>query len=318
MVDAGFLRTVDDGLRDPRAFAYDMVILDELRSLADRFCADPPRVAIEGRPWFPTPRTVRAMIFVETGGPASGKPDFDTFPLQVGKLSADKALPAMQAGNGAPKADQGAGLVPTDAARKILQASTGKHGRGAIQGEANVRLGINYLIMLQVSAMKSVSTKLVGPALERAIGAGDSFSTLAGRHGSTVEAIAAANEGVDSNRLRLGQKILVPPAEMVPTLGFDAAIPDTQVPAWIARRYNGGRDPAYAEKLRYIFAAFGRTGTATKAPGSADAGMGDAGTRDAGIGAPGSPGDAGVPMLDRFALQTMSYACGCHDCAKLF
>lgn len=44
------------------------------------------------------------------------------------------------------------------------------------------------------------------------IRAGDTFYVLAQRYGTTVSAIAAANPGVDPNRLRIGQQICIPVA----------------------------------------------------------------------------------------------------------
>ncbi|MBI2929835.1 MAG: LysM peptidoglycan-binding domain-containing protein [Verrucomicrobia bacterium] len=45
---------------------------------------------------------------------------------------------------------------------------------------------------------------------------GDSFSRIGKKHGVTAAAIAAANPGVDSTKLKIGQKLLVPPASPKP------------------------------------------------------------------------------------------------------
>ncbi|MFO7296212.1 MAG: LysM domain-containing protein, partial [Clostridia bacterium] len=42
------------------------------------------------------------------------------------------------------------------------------------------------------------------------IRAGDTFFSLARRFGTTVDAIMAANPGVDPNRLQIGQRICIP------------------------------------------------------------------------------------------------------------
>ncbi len=54
---------------------------------------------------------------------------------------------------------------------------------------------------------------------------GDSFATIAKSHGTTIKAIAAANPGVDSTRLKIGQKLQLPPP--IPT-AMSAAAPPTE------------------------------------------------------------------------------------------
>ncbi len=53
-------------------------------------------------------------------------------------------------------------------------------------------------------------------ATEYTVLKGDSFSRIGKKHGVTAAAIAAANPGVDSTKLRIGQKLLVPPASPKP------------------------------------------------------------------------------------------------------
>ena len=48
------------------------------------------------------------------------------------------------------------------------------------------------------------------PGFFYTIQAGDTFFTLAQRYGTTVQAIQAANPGVDPNRLQIGQRICIP------------------------------------------------------------------------------------------------------------
>ena len=51
----------------------------------------------------------------------------------------------------------------------------------------------------------------VPSASEYVVQAGDSFYTIAKNHGTTIAAIQAANPGVDSRRLKIGQKLVLPP-----------------------------------------------------------------------------------------------------------
>jgi LysM repeat protein len=45
---------------------------------------------------------------------------------------------------------------------------------------------------------------------------GESFTTIAKQHGITIAALAAANPGVDSRRLQIGQKLVIPPPTAAP------------------------------------------------------------------------------------------------------
>jgi LysM repeat protein len=64
-------------------------------------------------------------------------------------------------------------------------------------------------------------------ATEYTVLKGDSFSRIGKKHGVTAAAIAAANPGVDSTKLRIGQKLLVPPASPAKT----AQVPTVDTPS---------------------------------------------------------------------------------------
>jgi len=288
MLDSGFTKTINAGIYDERATFYDATIIAELRTQRDRLCKDPQDLPIEGTPWFPTPLCIRAMIFVESGGPAGpskGKM-FDEFPMQVGYRKADKALGAMQAGVASAKATQGAGIVPTPAVMGILRASLEKNGRAWLQGTANVRLGINYIFMLQVRQMKQVSKQKVGPPELYVVGSGDSLEKIAKRQGSTVEAILLANLGVTKTTLlKKGDKLEVPPAEHSPAMVFGDPPKENEVPDWLHKRYNVG-DASYPAKLRYVMNAFReRANYVVKVP-------------------------------DLLAMRSLNFSCRCDNCGE--
>ncbi|MBX9698572.1 MAG: LysM peptidoglycan-binding domain-containing protein [Acetobacteraceae bacterium] len=259
MLTEGFKRDMKAGVQSTRAFQYDSVILDELRALRDRLCGEAPQIPFEGRPWFPSPLLVRAMILIEGGGPAgpqSGRMH-DDFPMQVGYRKADEGLPALQAGNGNDKANQGAGVIPTLGARKILLASTGKDGRAAIQGAANVRLGITYILVLQVTKMGFYSERLEGPSKQVTVGKGGSLDQIAADHGSRADVIFAANPELKSPAaIKPGQLLVVPPARLAPKPVFGKAPKDADVLEWLANHYNYGDREHYAEKLRFVMDLF--------------------------------------------------------------
>ena len=67
-------------------------------------------------------------------------------------------------------------------------------------------------------------TPVIPPPLPAATGAsqhvvvkGDSFSTIAKKYGVTSKAVAEANPGIDSTRLKIGQKLAVPPPSRTAT-----------------------------------------------------------------------------------------------------
>jgi LysM repeat protein len=53
----------------------------------------------------------------------------------------------------------------------------------------------------------------VGLVREHAVVKGDTFSSLAREYGTTISAIAKANPNADPAKLRIGQKLLIPPVE---------------------------------------------------------------------------------------------------------
>jgi LysM repeat protein len=55
---------------------------------------------------------------------------------------------------------------------------------------------------------------------------GDSFYTIAKAHGITVKAIEAANPGVDARKLKIGQKLVLPPAGAAPAMSATAVAPE--------------------------------------------------------------------------------------------
>jgi LysM repeat protein len=64
------------------------------------------------------------------------------------------------------------------------------------------------------------------PAMsEYVVQSGDSFYTIAKNHGTTITAMQAANPGVDSRRLKIGQKLVLPAPNATSTTGAFAPAP---------------------------------------------------------------------------------------------
>jgi LysM repeat protein len=74
-----------------------------------------------------------------------------------------------------------------------------------------------------VSPVPPVSTGTT----EYVVKSGDSFYTIAKSHGTTIKAIEAANPGVDSRRLKIGQKLVLPDAGAIGLTSAPAPAPTT-------------------------------------------------------------------------------------------
>ena len=53
-------------------------------------------------------------------------------------------------------------------------------------------------------------------AIHGIINEGDNFTNIASRHGVTVQAVIKANPAVDSNRMQIGQVLIIPSPEAKP------------------------------------------------------------------------------------------------------
>lgn len=71
---------------------------------------------------------------------------------------------------------------------------------------------------------------------------GDSFSKIAAKYGVTVSAIAAANPGVSSNRLQIGQKLNLPTGSKASAESAVPASPKAAPPAPVETRQSGTLD----------------------------------------------------------------------------
>ncbi len=84
-----------------------------------------------------------------------------------------------------------------------------------------------------VSPAPAVPTAVEGT--EHTVMKGDSFYTLARKYNVSTKAIAAANQGVDSTKLKIGQKLKIPAAS--PASASISPIPDSSAPGGIEKVY---------------------------------------------------------------------------------
>lgn len=176
-------------------------------------------------------RLVKAMIWTESGGPTNRA--WTSRPIQIGNPG-DPGLAALLNGK------EGGELIIPPAHRAHLTISS------AISSpEMNIRAGVAYLLMrLAKFEVASVPDTRDGGIHEIAVQAGDSFSRIAAKHGTTISVLRAHNP--TAVVLRPGQSLKYRKASLRKVIiGWDVATPEA-----IARLYNVG-DPAYATKLRY-------------------------------------------------------------------
>ena len=89
---------------------------------------------------------------------------------------------------------------------------------------------------LAIGQQVCIPSPRVCPGTVYTIAAGDTIFALANRFNTTVEAILAANPGIDPNRLQIGQEICIPvPAPPCPGFTYTVAAGDTVFS--LARRF---------------------------------------------------------------------------------
>ncbi|MDR3227900.1 MAG: LysM peptidoglycan-binding domain-containing protein [Puniceicoccales bacterium] len=101
-----------------------------------------------------------------------------------------------------------------------VRGGTGTTGGGTVRGGGTTTVGgsttggtVTPPVRVDPPAPPVVNH---GAATVHLIKVGENFSTLARRYGVTLEAIEAANTGVSSNKLRIGQKINIPARPATP------------------------------------------------------------------------------------------------------
>lgn len=179
----------------------------------------------------PSAKLIKGILWVESGAASA---QWKTKPMQIG-VTGDPGLAAFLGGK------EGGEIIMPAATKKILTASTVRS-----DPKHNLRAGVGYLIMRSANfSHKSVIN--AGAALEHeTVKAGDSFSKIATRVGSTTDIISSLNPG--KKMLKPGEKIAYKKGSVQKYVtswrAFDAAL--------VATRYNGGGDPNYEKKLNFV------------------------------------------------------------------
>lgn len=228
MLSPKWTATMDAAVADPRAAAYDQTVQSELRDYTARLGST--RGYVE-----PSFRLIKALLLIESGGPAASS--------WRGRVA--------QIGN---PGDPGYGVLKAGAENSALVMSPDLRARLADTPINDPTLNVRAAIaLIFAKAVQATTTSVVDPAdplmRQHVVGKGDSLSRIARIERSTVPDIRASNPAV-SPSLHLKEKVNYHHASMV-----------SQVSGWstidagfLARKYNGGGDLDYADKLNYVLA----------------------------------------------------------------
>jgi hypothetical protein len=227
-LDARWKSTVDDGIANTAWDAYDELLRREIADYNLRLPAiSQGYVHVD---W----KIAKAMLWVESGGPSSRA--WTGRVLQIGNPG-DPAYKIIQ------ERREGSELIVSDALKRDLG--------GKIDAPAlNIRFALAYLFTrMAMLAFRSIEDPQARTQ-EYTVVAGDSLQKIAGKVGTTLEALRRMNP--TANVLQPRQLLQYRKARMGHQITgwrrFDAST--------IADRYNGGGDAAYAEKLQYVLALF--------------------------------------------------------------
>ena len=226
-LDAGWTRTMDDGLTNAAWDEYDPLIKAEVAEYNTRLAVTPAFVVID---W----KIFKAMVWAESGGPSN--PAWKTRPMQIGH--------PLDPGYGALKKQEGAApVILSDALKKEI---TGDIKKPVL----NIRTGIAYaLTRLAESKEASIYDSKDATVREYTVVPGDSPYAIAQKVGSTLAAMTEQNPGMKV--LQPGQKLKYRKASIGRIITGWRAI----TPSNLYTYYNKG-DALYAQKLTYVLALF--------------------------------------------------------------
>lgn len=174
---------------------------------------------------------IKAMLWTESG---AASPEWDTKPMQIGVIG-DPGLTSLLSGK------EGGDLILPPAMKSRLSVSTVR-----TMPSQNIRAGIGYLLMRMATfEFQSVLASGINPIKEIQVKVGDSFEKIAKAQGTTVQILKELNPF--ANVLRTGQTIKFQKGKLQLVIADWRPINSIA----IARRYNGGGDHNYAQKLDF-------------------------------------------------------------------
>lgn len=174
---------------------------------------------------------VKAMLWVESGAESS---EWEVKPMRIG-VPGDPGLASLLTGR------EGGDLILPPAWKGRLTA-----GSARTNPADNIRAGTGYLLMKTAQyEYRSVIHSDDARIHEVTVKPGDSLDRIAKANGSTLEVLRKLNP--DASLLRPGQVLRYQKASVQRVITSWRTIST----AFVAQRDNGGRDPAYVDKLDY-------------------------------------------------------------------
>ncbi|BAP56762.1 peptidoglycan-binding lysin domain protein [Thioploca ingrica] len=216
--------TVNQGMTDGRWDEYDDLIKKEVDTYNNRLVTTPNFARIN---WL----YIKAILWTESGGPDN--PSWKTQPMQIGNPG-DPAYRVLQQGK--------------EGANKIMDSNLPNQLTNINDPKINIKASIAYLFTRMAKLKnESILDDRDQNIYQYEVKRGDTLESIAKKNGTTIDELKSYNNLVSDN---------ISPAQI---LKYRKAKIDLIIADWrnfnvivIAQRYNGGGDPSYSDKLKYL------------------------------------------------------------------
>jgi LysM domain len=217
-------------LSDSRWSEYDETIKNDVANYNRKFSATNGFVALD---W----RIVKAMVWTEIlAGPKGNSAQWQKFPLQIGRFSADLGYSTVKSGG------ENSDLITSNEFRQEISSD--------VTGKNNIRAGIAYLYTIAVRNKITWSeiiddSRIESYTVQKTDRTG--LTGIANKLGTTTENIIKNSGLVNPAKLDVGQ-----------ILKYQKAHKERRINGWndwveTVKNYNGGGDPGYLEKFNRAY-----------------------------------------------------------------
>jgi LysM repeat protein len=232
--------TIEDGVKNDQWDRYDKTLLDEVATLNLRLASVPGFKSVD---W----KLAKAILWVESSGPLK-------FSAKAKKMIVNPAWNArvMQIGN---TGDPAYTIVKNLKENTKLVVNPSLDLKGDINDPfINVKFALTYLMQRHVTGeTRSIKSDTDKKTYTETVKNGDSFSAIAARVGTTIEVLQQMNP-TKVTMIKKGDVLSYVKASLQKVAsGWMVMTTET-----IAKRYNGGGDKNYKDKLDYVLAVFDR------------------------------------------------------------
>ncbi len=227
--------SVDDACQNDLCFIWDNDVRTEVEDYNRRLKETPGYVYVD---W----RIVLAMLWVETGPWSS---EWKTRVMRFA-VPGDLGYAALESHKGATT------LVVRPDRLALIDEKMRTGGRAAFNDPVlNIQAGIAYLFTRMALSDDAPRPNPGDTGLhQHVVAAQETGSSIAQLEGTSVAELRASNPDVNIDRIHSGQ-----------VLRFHRMLKGRAILGWrvfdaknVAAQYNGGGDPFYAEKVRYVYA----------------------------------------------------------------